>query len=88
MATKQYTFDLKFTLTLDDNDEIWNHLPDELPEGLAETVAKEFSSLEDYYDGFTDMLIEACGCEVEKYEVTVFDSRCRCAEDEPCPIHY
>lgn len=88
MSTRQYTVDLKFTLTLNDNDEEWNVLPENLPEGLGEAIAREFSSLEDYYDGFTDMLIESCGCEVEKYKVEVFDSRCRCDSDEPCPIHY
>jgi hypothetical protein len=74
MASKTYEFDLKFKVTLNDNDEEWNVLPPELPDGLAETIANEFSHVEDYYDGFTDMIIEACGCDVEKYEVTVQES--------------
>lgn len=71
MSTKLFTFDLRFILLLNDNEESWNHLPESLPAGVQESVAKEFTSLEDYYDGFTDMLIESCGCDVEEYRVEV-----------------
>ena len=74
MTTKTYEFDMKFVLTLDDNDEDWCKLPEVLPEGLSVGIAKEFSSLEDYYDGFTDFIIESCGCDVKTYEVVVIDS--------------
>ena len=74
MTTKTYEFNLKFVLTLDDNDEDWAKLPEALPEELPAGIAKEFSSLEDYYDGFTDFIIESCGCDVRKYEVVVVDS--------------
>lgn len=74
MTTKTYEFTMKFVLTLDDNDEDWNKLPAALPEGLPEGIAKEFSSMEDYYDGFTDYIIENCGCDVKSYKVVVVDS--------------
>ena len=74
MTTKTYEFDLKFILTLDDNDDDWNKLPEALPENLPSGIAKEFSSLEDYYDGFTDFIIESCGCDVKNYKVVASDS--------------
>jgi hypothetical protein len=74
MTTKTYEFTMKFVLTLDDNDEDWNTLPDVLPEHLPSTIAREFSSVEDYYDGFTDLLIESCGCDVKEYQVVAVDS--------------
>lgn len=86
MSTKTYTFNLKFTVTLDDDGE--NTLPETLPDGLPDSIAKEFSSVEDYYDGFSDMIIEACGCDVKNFDVKVIDTECRCDSDEPCPIHY
>jgi len=89
MTAKAYKINLQLVLTLNDNDEEWNKLPETLPEEVSKSIAQVFSSQGEYYDGFTDMIIEACGCDVETYKVDVVsDPECRCDSDEPCPIHY